>query len=288
MPCFSKILEKIIYKRIVQHSEANSVLYKHQYGFRKHHSTYMALLHLTDKIISSQHNNEFTCCVFLDLSKAFDTVDHSVLLGKLNKYGFHGSTFKWLNNYISDRRQFVCVNGCNSNLASLPCGLPQGSILGPLLFLVYINDLSNVSKKMSPIMFADDTTLILSNTDFATLITDTNTGLAEYASWFKLNKLSLNIKKSNYMFFCGKKHHPKDVFKIKLDSTELPRVSSSKFLGVIVDENLSWREHVDWISSKVNKSIGIIRKVSHLITTNCLMTLYYSLIYPYLSYCNIV
>lgn len=135
LPCFSKILEKIIYKRILFHLDSNAILYKHQYGFRKNHSTYMALLHLIDKVISALEKNEFICSIFIDFSKAFDTVNHDILLAKLYKYGFQDATHKWLTNYVSNRTQFVCVKGCYSNRAELHCGVPQGSILGPLLFL---------------------------------------------------------------------------------------------------------------------------------------------------------
>lgn len=288
LPCFSKILEKIVYKRILLHLNSNLILFQHQYGFRKHHSTYMALLHLIDKVTSALENNKFCCSIFIDFSKAFDTVNHDILLNKLYKYGFHDITYKWLKNYVSNRSQFVYTKGYVSNKAAILCGVPQGSILGPLLFLIYINDLVNASTLLSPIMFADDTTLIRSNANFNSLINEVNTGLCAFSSWFKLNKLSLNIKKSNFIIFSGKKVYPKNLSKIEIDSIEMPQVSSTRFLGVNVDENLSWREHIDWVSKKINKSIGIIRKIGHLVTRNCLLTLYYSLIYPYLSYCSIV
>ena len=288
LPCFSKILEKIVYKRIISHLNSNEILYKHQYGFRKNHSTCMALIHLVDKIISAQEKGDFVCSIFLDFSKAFDTIDHSILLAKLHKYGIHMDAHKWLTNYISHRTQFVCIKGCFSNKAQLHCGVPQGSILGPLLFLIYINDLCNISKIFSPIMFADDTTLVLSNSNFESLIRDANNGLGAFVKWFKINKLSLNIKKSNFIIFSGKKVYNKDLSKIEIESIQMPQVASTRFLGIIIDESLSWREQIFDVCRKVSKSIGIIRRVRNLISKKCLLTLYYSLIYPYLSYCNIV
>ena len=137
-------------------------------------------------------------------------------------------------------------------------------------------------------MFADDTTLVLSNSNFNSLISNVNDGLNAFVTWFKMNKLSLNIKKSNFIIFSGKKLYDKELSKISIESTQLTQVSSTRFLGIIIDESLSWREQICCISKKIYKSIGIIRKVRHLVTKECLLTLYYSLIYPYLSYCNIV
>ena len=215
---------------ILFHLDSNLILYKHQYGFRKSHSTSMALLHLIDKVSSALENNEFTCSIFVDFSKAFDTVNHYILLKKMQKYGFHDVTFEWLKNYISNRQQFVCINGCYSNKARLLCGVPQGSILGPLLFLIYINDLSNVSNILFPIMFADDTTLVYSHSNLNFLIKNVNIGLTAYATWFRLNKLSLNTKKSNYIIFSGKKSYSKDLSKVKIETVEISQVSTTRFL----------------------------------------------------------
>lgn len=287
LPCFSKVMEKVVYKRIICHINNNSILYKHQYGFRKNHSTYMAVLHLIDNIISTLDSNIFVCSIFLDLSKAFDTVNHNILLAKLQKYGFHGIVFKWLQNYITKRSQFVSINGCHSNKMDIHCGVPQGSILGPLLFLIYVNDLCTVSHALFPIMFADDTTLVTSHSNPNALMKQANEGLSAYNEWFKRNKLALNINKSNFMIFSGKKTFSTSLT-INIASVEISRVASTRFLGVIIDEHLNWKEHVRWVMSKVNKSIGIIRKVSHSVGLKCTLALYYSLIYPYLSYCNIV
>ena len=144
LPCFSKILEKLVYKRILQHINSNKLLYNHQYGFRKNHSAFMALIELTEKISTALHNNEFAIGIFLDLSKAFDTVNHDILRLKLSRYGFQGNVFKWLKNYVTNRHQFVSVKNTKSDRAILSYGVAQGSILGPLLFLIYINDLAAV------------------------------------------------------------------------------------------------------------------------------------------------
>ena len=181
---------------MLQHINTNNILHNHQYGFRKKHSAYMALLDLTDKISTALENKEYALGIFLDLSKAFDTVNYTVLLSKLNRYGFQGAVFDWLQNYITDRQQYVTIKNTESSRATLTCGVAQGSILGPLLFLIYINDLPAVSRTMFSILFADDTNVILSHKNFKTLVNEANQGLILLNKWFQLNKLSLNIKKN--------------------------------------------------------------------------------------------
>lgn len=215
---------------------------------RKSHSTYMALLHLTDQIYSALDNNEFALSVFLDLSKAFDTVNHEVLLSKLSRYGFQADVYKWFKSYVVNRSQFVYFSNCMSNKNVMTCGVAQGSVLGPLLFLIYVNDLAVVSSSISPTLFADDTNLFFSHKHFKTLISEANSGLLAYSKWFQLNKLSLNIKKSNYIIFAGKKKF--DNAKVYIEGNEIQRVYSTRFLGVIVDEKCLWKEHIDYVSKK--------------------------------------
>ena len=160
LPVFSKVLERIVYNRLFNFVIKHKLLYTSQYGFQKDLSTELAILELQDRINTSL--NEKECCVgiFMDLSKAFDTLDHDILLNKLNHYGIRGIALSWFQNYLSDRNQYVCINGCNSELLPITCGVPQGSILGPLLCLIYVNDLATISKYAATILFADDTNVI--------------------------------------------------------------------------------------------------------------------------------
>ena len=289
LPWFSKILEKLIYSRILSHLQDNEILFEHQYGFRKHHSTYMALLQLVDKIQTALNDRKYSLSIFLDLSKAFDTVNHEILFKKLQYYGFQGDTLKWLISYMKERVQYVVINGCASSTLGVSCGVPQGSVLGPLLFLIYMNDFPLACNSSSPILFADDTNMTLSHIDLHTLINNANEEMARVAKWFKLNKLSLNIKKSSFIVLTGRgRSYKKNYARVSIEGNEISQVCHVTFLGIIIDEKLNWKQHIDFIHKKTAKSLGIISKLRHFVDKSCLLTLYYSLIYPYLIYGNIV
>ena len=164
----------------------------------------MALLTLMDKLIASLERTKFVIGIFLDISKAFDTVDHAILLQKLCHHGIRGNALKWFTSYLSNRRQYVTYNGVASAMKGINCGVPQSSILGPLLFLIYINDLCSMCKYTTPIFFADDTNLFCSGPDIKTMESNINNELTEISLWLKVNKLSLNIKKTHYMVFSKK------------------------------------------------------------------------------------
>jgi retron-type reverse transcriptase len=174
LPAFSKILERIIYNRMINYLDKYNILYHQQYGFRRGHSTSMALIQLFDKISSAIDEKKFTIRIFLDLSKAFDTVDHEILFNKLEHYGFRGTTLDWIKSYFYNRNQIVQYNHHCSDLKKICCGVPQGSILGPLFFLIYINDICNVSKTLELILFADDTNVFYSHENFEYLVNSLN------------------------------------------------------------------------------------------------------------------
>ena len=201
LPCFSKILERIMYNRLYKYLIENNILYSKQFGFQNRHSTDHALVQLVDQIIESFENNQYTLGVFINLSKAFDTVDHSTLLKKLKLYSITDRNYGWLKSYLSNRRQFVQINEKEkTSLETISYGVPQGSILGQLLFLLYVNDLKNASNLLDPIMFADDTNLFFTHKDIRYLHQIVNQEL-ENNQWFVSNKLSLNIKITKYSFF---------------------------------------------------------------------------------------
>ena len=197
----SKIFEKIIYNRVTTFLEMFQILHGNQYGFRKKSSTHVALLTFIDKAIHGIENGEYAIGVFLDFSKAFDTVDQKILLDKLDHYGIRGCALSWFRSYLSHRFQYVIYNGSQSSQQLIKCGVPQGSILGPLLFLVYINDLCIVCKSIEPVLFADDTNLFSSGSNASSLQDGVNNDLAIIAEWLKVNKLSLNIKQNTFHVF---------------------------------------------------------------------------------------
>ena len=286
LPCFSKILERIVHERCYSFLNTNNTLYNRQYGFRQKHSTYMAVLDFIKDINLAIDGNMYTAGIFMDLSKAFDTIDHDILLYKLYHYGFRGVSYNWFANYLTDRKQYVSHNTVQSSYENVKCGVPQGSILGPLLFILYMNDICKTSKLLSFILFADDTTVFYSDNDVQNLCDTMNCELNEVVNWFKCNKLSLNAAKTNLMFI-GTPYQTKNIpgdKHIYLDGCKLTRVHDAKFLGITLDENLSWKPHINGISKTCCKNIGVLNKLKHVLPKPSLYQLYCTLILPYLTY----
>ena len=269
LPCFSKILEKLMYKRISNFNHKHSLLNDCQFGFRQKRSTSHALIFLLDKITAALDNGDIVLGVFLDFSKAFDTVNHQILLNKMYKYGIRGIAFKWMESYLSNRRQFVLFKDVKSEYATVTCVMPQGSIMGPLLFLLYVNDIANVSMSLLPILFADDTNVFLTGNNIDQMIEIMNGELNNVFLWLNSNKLSLNVKNTD----------------LCINNEIIDRVEHIMFLGLIIDSHLTWSYHIQHVKIKIAKNIGILCRASKILKTTSLITLYYAFIYPYLTYC---
>ena len=280
---FSKLLEKLFVVRLDSFIEKHNILSDHQYGFRSNRSTAMAVTDLVEAIATGTNNKEYTVGVFIDLKKAFDTIDLNILAKKLERYGFRGVTLSWLESYLHDRKQYVQINGIASTTLHTTHGVPQGSVLGPKLFILYINDVCNILPTLNCVLFADDTSLHSSGKNLNQLILNIEHELEILKTWFDINKLSLNISKTNYMIF-GNRQIPEQI-KLKINNTEINQVKHTKFLGITIDHALDWKEHVKNTKAKISKTIAILYKVKDVVNSKSLLTLYHSLIFPYINYC---
>ena len=285
LPVFSKIIERLMYNRLLKYINDNNLLYKYQFGFQKGRSTHMALIILIDKISEALENGDCVIGIFLDFSKAFDTVDHIILLQKMYLYGIQDTTLSWFENYLSNRKQYVTYNGIKSQTEKINCGVPQGSILGPLLFLIYINDLSTVSEACMSILFADDTNMFFTGKNLKTMATVINEELIRVQEWLHCNKLSLNVLKTHYMIFTSRNKCVNDV-DIRINDAHIERVYATKFLGVQIDAQLTWKKHIEYTCKKLSKCVGILAKARRKLHKSSLLTLYYSFAFPYFIYCN--
>ena len=241
----NKIYEKIIYKRLYSFLNLHNCIYDLQFGFREYHSTNHALLSLTENIREALDSNSFACGIFIDLQKAFDTVDHTILLQKLHFYGIRGLANNWFKSYLTKRKQFVSIDGFQSEIKSMKFGVPQGSVLGPLLFLIYINDLHSAIRYSLVHHFADDTNLLLKNKSLKQLQKHLNIDLKILQHWLKANKISLNAGKTELILF---RHPNKKInydLKITIDGKRLYPSDYVKYLGTIIDSFLNWRFHTN-------------------------------------------
>ena len=283
---FSKIFEKIVYKHMIRFIHKNKLITNSQYGFQSNKSTETALIDFISYIHDGLTSKSHVGSVFMDLSKAFDVMTHSILKSKLEHYGFRGTFLSFLMNYLKDRKYFVCVNGYVSDTITSNIGVPQGSTLGPLLFLLYINDIENCSKLLKFILFADDTTVLFNSFDINHLNNTLSTELNKVLIWFAANKLSINLSKTNAMLFSNKRGNPK--LNIILQNIVIKDKDVVTFLGVEVDKKLSWKNHINHICNKISKSIAILRILRFSFPKHILIMVYMSLIYSYINYCNLI
>ena len=251
---FDKIMEKVMHKRLYDFLQKHNILFQNQFGFRKNNSTTSALLQITEKIKESIDNKKYGCGIFIDLSKTFDTVNHEILLRKLEHYGIRGVVLDWFNSYLSNRKQYVYLNGESSQLENITCGVPQGSVLGPLLFLIYINDLPNISEVLQFYLFADDTNIYYENESIIKLEKIINHELKKLYTWLIVNRLSLNIDKTNFLVFHPYNKPVMQRITIKIHKHAITEKSQIKYLGIMIDATLTWKAHIEKICKTISRS----------------------------------
>ena len=272
-----------MFSRIYKFIEKYKGIYVLQFGFREKHSTNHALISITETIRSALDNNKSVCGIFVDLQKAFDTVYHEILLEKLQYYGIRGVTNEWFKSYLTDRKQFVSINGYDSDDKVLRHGVPQGSVLGPLLFILYINDLHLAIKYSNVYHFADDTNLLHISESFRKAQKYLNFDLKFLHKWLLANKISLNCDKTELIFFHKPRTKSPNNLKIKLNGTVLKHTHSIKYLGVSLDETLSGDQHCIELSKKLSRANGMLSKPRHYAPTE-LRSMYYALFSSHLNY----
>ena len=261
LPVFSKVLERIMYNRVYSHLDSKGFLNEKRFGLQRNNLTEHAIIQLARDITGSFEKGEYTLGVFIDLSIAFDTVDHQILIRKLQYYGTDDTALEWFKSYLSNRKQYISSQDVSENCLNIIFRVPQGSILGSLLFLIYVNDLFKASNLVMELMFVDDTNLFLSHKNIDTLFDSMNIELANISTWFKLNKLSLNVDKTTWLLFTPLSKRQlllQNLPNLLIENIHFKKEHVTKFFGVFVDEKLSWKQHINIASSKISKSIGIL------------------------------
>ena len=290
LPIIARLFEKLVANQVYQHMVDNNLFTSGQSTYRSLHSTVTHLLKNTDDWYSGLDLNKLVGLTFIDLKKAFDTVDHEILCKKLEHYGIQQRELTWFRSYLFNRKQFCRVNGISSKLEKIDVGVPQGSCLGPLLFLIYINDLPHAVQNYVVSMYADDTSLCYQASDIETLNEAIINDLIQLETWLKGNKLSLNVAKPNSMLISTKQKHKilknrDEDLQLTIRNKELEVIQKTKYLGVTIDNSLNWKEHIKTVSTKVSKAIGFLRHSKTFLPQETLKTLYKGIVEPHFRYC---
>ena len=243
--------------------------------FGKQHSTQHTLISMTETTRKTIDNGNFGCGIFIDVKKAFDTVNHSILLHKLEHYGIRGIPLQWFHSYLSNRKQYVSVNGCSSDELNIIHGVPQGSVLGPLLFLIFINDSPNIPKHLTFYLFADDTNIYYESSNLLHIKKIVNRELRKVCKWHEANRLALNIDKTNSVIFQSQQRKITNQIVLRISRKKINQETCVKFLGVLLDSNLSWKSDLTELSKKLARTTGLFYKIRHYTPMDTLILLYY-------------
>ena len=284
---FSKIYERAMHVKLIEHLNINNILHNSQYGFRAGHSCEHALFEAQNDLTLALDRKQIALLLLVDFSKAFDMVDHKILLKKLEHYGIRGTVLQWFASYLTNRQQYVHVNNQNSEKLPLKYSVPQGSILGPTLFIIYINDLPGIFKQAKFIFFADDANIIVKGESIGEVQEKINRLQSLLDEWVRNNGLKLNIKKTKFMVFTNKKVDMNRI-EVTLDNTKIKMSDEERFLGVIMDSKLNWKVHIKKLASKISRNAGILYKLKGIVPNKVLKMIYNSFIQSHLNYCSCI
>lgn len=291
LPILSKLLERFVHTSFSDYLEAHKLLTIAQSGFRRLHSTITSLLQVTNRWLQNIDKGLVTGVVFIDLRKAFDTVDIDILLAKLPSFGISGIELEWFKSYLTGRSQTVVVDGSLSEPLPVNIGVPQGSILGPLLFLLFLNDLPTVAESCDTNMFADDTEIdsAAKPDQVIELETNLNSDLNRFKSYFDVNRLSLNVPKCEFMLIGTHQALSKVTnINVHINNEPLEQVSVAKYLGLFIDSNLKWDDHISKVIPKISAKIGILRTLRKIVSRDVLKQLYNAIVQPHFDYGDVV
>lgn len=288
LSALSKPFEKIIHDRLASFFSNHNLISKNQFGFQPRSNTTSATVSLINNIQSNIDQRRTCSAIFVDVSKAFDCVPHDVLLLKLDRYGVRGNAHTLIESYLSNRKQIVEINGHRSSEKVINYGVPQGSILGPLLFIIYINDIFDLPLRGTLQLYADDAVLVYSSDNIDQLYVDMQHDLNLINQWFFHNGLTVNASKTKYLIFSSTDRFSNIGYELNLGNDQIERVNSISYLGLTIQQNLKWNKHVENIHSKLTKFLGMLRRCSFMLPFKERKCLYYAHVHSQITYLNII
>ena len=289
LPLPGKLLEKVVHLTISRHLEDNNLLTENQGGFRKNRSTTSTIVALTDNILKAMNDSKITVATFIDLRKAFDTINHTVLLRKIEHSGIGGTLLEWCKSYLSHRTQSTFANGVKSDSLMVTCGVPQGSVLGPLFFLLYVNDMTEYVKDANINLYADDTVIYVQGKKACDCSLRIQTALNKFSQWCDMNALHINASKTKTMVFgTSKKLKKLGNVTTKIGAVMIRQVPSYKYLGVTLDSTLSFKLHLSNVIRTVSHKLYVLSKIRKYLTERASVLIYKTMVLPYLDYADII
>ena len=289
LPIIVKIFERLLHRQLYRYLQMHSILYSTQSGFRPQHTTQDVVVAMVDEWRKALDEDKLVGAVMLDLSKAFDLVNHSILLKKMERYGIRGVELSWFMDYLTGRSQRVCVGQDRSDWIDVHKGVPQGSVLGPLLFILYVNDLPRVLEACTIKQYADDTTVSHTAVSASDLELSLNRDMESITKWMDKNRLKLNAKKTQLLLLGRRfRAHELESVKVIMNGEQLIRSRMVKYLGVWIDDGLTWRRHIEMVRKKCFSGLSNLRRFSGVLPSALKKKVYNALVLPHLDYCSVV